>query len=168
MVLRRSLYREAQRKESKSGEHSSSATKGATKASAEPSTHKPSESADEWTKFCHSDDKAATTSQKAKTPGKKDGGGSTGQGGPKETKSSASSMNKSCSAKESKRTGKEAGLSERQRWLHSYKVPKLPAPYTSVSSEAQALRKSDKRKRPRKKAAKKGSSSTPGKRSILR
>ncbi len=73
-------------------------------------------------------------------------------------------MTKPGSGKGSKRTGKEAGLAEKPRWAHSYKIPKGPAPETSVSSEAQTPRKSDKHKRPKKKAAKKGSSSTPKKR----
>ncbi len=62
------------------------------KPPAEPDTQTPSESVDEWTKFCHSTDKAATTSQKAKTPSKKGGGGSAVQGGPKDSKSLTSSV----------------------------------------------------------------------------
>ena len=55
-------------------------------------------------------------------------------------------MTKSDSGKGSKRTGREAGLSEKPRWIFSYKVLKLPAPDTSVNSKAQTPRKSDKRK----------------------
>ncbi len=68
------------------------------------------------------------------TPSKKGRGGSAGQGGPKDFKSSTSSLTKSGSGKGSKRTGKEAGLPIKPRWLSSYKVHKLPAPDTSVSS----------------------------------
>ncbi len=139
-------YRKAQCRESKSGEHSSSASRGAPKASSEPGTQMPSESADEWTQFRRSTDEAATTSQKAKTPSKKGGGSSAGQGGPKDSKSSATSMTKPGSGKGSKRTEKEAGLAEKPRWPHFYKIPKRPAPDTSVSSEAQTPRKSDKHK----------------------
>ncbi len=113
-------------------------------------------------KFCQSADKADTTSQKAKTLSKKGGGSSTGHGGQRESKSSATFVTEPGAGKGSKRTRKEDGLPERQRWLNSYKLPKLPALDTSVISKAQTPRKSDKRKWPKKKAATKGSNSTPG------
>ncbi len=59
--------------------------------------------------------------------------------------------------------GKEAGLPDRQRWLQSYKVPKLPAPDNSVSSKGKTPRKADKRRKRLKKVTKKDSSVTPGK-----
>ncbi len=61
--------------------------------------------------------------------------------------------------KGSKRTGKEAGLAEKPCWDSSYKIPKWPAPDTSVSSGGPTPRRGDKLKRPKKKFAKK--SSTP-------
>ncbi len=42
--------------------------------------------------------------------------------------------------------GKEAGLAEKPRWDTYYKIPKQPAPDTSVSSEAQTSRKTGKHK----------------------
>ncbi len=154
MVSRRRAYRKAQCRESKSAEHSSSASKGAPKTISEPGTQTPSESVDECTQFHRSADQAATASQKAKTPSKKGGGNRAGQGCPKDSKSSATSVTKPGSGKGSKRTGKEASLAEKPHWDHSYKIPKRPAPDTSVSSEAQTPRKTDKHKRPKKKAAK--------------
>ncbi len=71
-------------------------------------------------------------------------------------------MTKSGSGKGSKHTGKEAGLPETPHWDTSYKIPKCLAPDTSISSEAQIPRKADKHKRPKKKAAKKGSTPNKG------
>ncbi len=48
MVARRCSYKRAQRRESKSGEHSSSASKGAPKVPSESGAQTFSESADEW------------------------------------------------------------------------------------------------------------------------
>ncbi len=136
-MSRRRSYRKAQRRESKSGEHSSSASKCAPKVPSESGAQTLSESADEWAQFHRSTDEAATTSRKAKSLGKKGGGSSEGQGGP---------MAKSGSGKGSKRTGKEAGLTEKPRWHLAYKIPKRPVPDTSVNSEAPTPRKSDKNK----------------------
>ncbi len=55
--------------------------------------------------------------------------------------------------------GKVAGLSEKPRWDSSYKIPKRPAPDTSVGSGARTPHKADNLKHPKKKVAKK--SSTP-------
>ncbi len=71
VVTRRRSYKRAQRRESKSGERSSLASKGASKAPSESDAQTPSESADEWTKFCRSADEAAAASRKAKSPGLK-------------------------------------------------------------------------------------------------
>ena len=115
VVSRHRSYRKAQRREGKSGEHRSSASKGGHKAPLEPVNQTPSESTDERKQFRHSMDEAATASRKAKTPSKKGGGSSAGQGGPKESKSSASSVTKPGSGKASKRMRKEAGLTEKPR-----------------------------------------------------
>ncbi len=138
---------------------SSSTSKGASKAPLESGTQSLSESADEWTKFRRSADEAAAASQKAKTSGLKRAKSSKGSGGPKDPKSSASTAAKTGSGKGSKHTGKEAGLAEKPRWDSSYKIPKRPAPDTSVSSGTCTPRKPDKLKHPKKKVAKK--SSTP-------
>ncbi len=50
--------------------------------------------------------------------------------------------------------GKEAGLTEKQRWDASYKIPKYPAPDTSISSESQTPHKAGKHKQPKKKDTK--------------
>ena len=71
-------------------------------------------------------------------------------------------MAKSGSGKGSKRTGKEAGLAEKPHWDSSYKIPKCPAPDSSISSWPRTPRKADKHKRPKKKAAKKGSTPNKG------
>ncbi len=135
VVTRRRSYKRAQRRESKSGERSSSASKGASKPPSEFSDQTLSESADEWSKFCRSADEAAAASRKAKSAGQKKSKGSKGSGGPKGPKSLVSTAAKAGSGKGSKRTGKEAGLTEKPRWDSSYKIPKRPAPDTSISSE---------------------------------
>ncbi len=71
VVTRRKSYKRARRRESKSGKRSSLASKGIPKAPSESDTQTPSESADEWTKFCLTADEAAATSSKAKSPGPK-------------------------------------------------------------------------------------------------
>ncbi len=157
VVTRRRSYKRAQRRESKSGERSSSASKGASKAPSESGAQSLSESADEWTKFCHSANEAATASRKAKSPGPKKSKGTKGSGGPKDSKSLASSVAKTGSGKGSKRKGKEAGLAEKPRWDSSYKIPKQSAPNTSVSSGGPTPHKGGKFKRPMKKVAKKSS-----------
>ena len=143
-----------------SGECSSSASKGAISAPAEPDPQTFSKLADEWTKFCNTTKKAAAIFQKAKTSGKKGGGSDTGQSGHGESKPTTNSATTSSTGKGNKCTGKKAALTDRQHWLQSYKVPKLPAPDTSVSSEGKTPRKGGKRKQPKKKAAKKGLSGT--------
>ncbi len=65
VVSRRRSYRRAQCRESKSGEHSSSASKGAPKAPLESGAQTLSEFADEWAQFCHSADEAADAAWKA-------------------------------------------------------------------------------------------------------
>ncbi len=157
VVTRRRSYKRAQHRESKSGERSSSASKGASKAPSESEAQTPSESADEWTKFCRSADEAAAASHKAKSPGPKKSRGSKGSGGPKDPKSSASTVAKTGSGKGSKHKGKEAGLPEKPRWDSSYKIPKRSLPDTSVSSGGPTPCKADKFKRPTKKATKKSS-----------
>ncbi len=157
VVTRRRSYKRVQHRESKSRERSSSASKGVSKAPLESGTQSLSESADEWSRFCRSADEAAAASRKAKTSGLKRAKSSKGSGGPKDPKSSASTAAKTGSAKGSKRTGKEAGLAEKPLWDSSYKIPKRPAPDTSVSSGGPTPRKADKFKRPTKKAAKKSS-----------
>ncbi len=59
VVARRRSYKRAQRRESKSGEHSSSASKGAPKAPSESGAQTLSESADEWAQFRRPADEAA-------------------------------------------------------------------------------------------------------------
>ncbi len=58
--------------------------------------------------------------------------------------------------------GKEVGLAEKPRWDSSYKIPKRPAPDTSVSSGAHTPRKADKHKHPKKKVAEKSSTLNQG------
>ena len=160
VVTRHRSYKKAQRQESKSGEHSSSAPKGVTRALLESDTQTPSESADKWNKFrCTADEAAAAASSKAKTPGLKKGKGNKGSAGPKDSKSSASAATKTGSGKGNKRKGKEAGLAEKPRWDSSFKIPKRSLSDTSVSSGDPTPRKTGKFKRPAKKVAKK--SSTP-------
>ncbi len=159
VVTRRRSYKRAQCRESKSGEHSSSAPKGAFKAPSESDAQTPSESADEWTNFCRSVDEAAAAFRKAKSPGPKKSKSSKGSGGPKDSKSSASTVTKTGSGKGSKCKGKTAGLAENPGWDTSFKIPKRSAPDTSVSSGGPTPHKADKFKRPTKKIAKK--SSTP-------
>ncbi len=71
MVTSHRSYKRAQHRESKSGERSSSASKGAFKAPSESDAQTFSEYADEWTKFCSSADEAALASHKAKSTGQK-------------------------------------------------------------------------------------------------
>ncbi len=135
VVTCRRSYKKAKRRESKSGERSSLASKGVPNAPSESDTQTPSESADEWNKFrCAADEAAAAASSKAKSLGPKKGKGSKGSAGPKDSKSSASAVGKTGSAKGSKRKGKEAGLAEKPRWDSSYKIPKQSLPDTSLSS----------------------------------
>ncbi len=135
VVTRRKSYNKARHRESKSGEHSSSASKGVPPAPSESDTQTLSESADEWNKFrCAADEAAAAASSKAKSPGPKKGKGSKGSAGPKDSKSPASVVTKTGSSKGSKRKGKEAGLAEKTRWDSSFKIPKRSLPDTSVSS----------------------------------
>ena len=75
-------YKRAQRRESTSGEHSSSASKGASKAPSESGAQTFSESADEWAQFRRSADEAAAASHKAKSSGQKKSKSSKGSGGP--------------------------------------------------------------------------------------
>ncbi len=146
VVSCRRSYRRAQLKESKSGERRSSASKGAPKAPLESGAQTFSESADEWAQCRRSADEAATATQKAKSSSQKGGKSSGGQGGPVDSRSSASTVTKSGSVKGSKRMGKEVGLAEKPCWDTSYKTPQWPAPDTSVSSEAQTPHKSGKHK----------------------
>ncbi len=118
VVTRRRSYKRAQCRENKSGEHSSSASKGAYIAPSESGTQTLSESADEWAQFRHSADEAAAASREAKSAGQKRVKGSKGSGGPKESKSLAGTAAKTGSGKGSKRTGKEAGLAEKPNGLH--------------------------------------------------
>ena len=134
VVTRCRSYNRPQPRESKSGECSFSASKGASKAPSEADAQTLSESADEWTKFCRSADEAALASRKAKSAGQKRDKSGKGSGGPKDSKSSAGTAIKTGSGKGSKRTGKEAGLAEKLSWDSSYKIPKWPAPDTSISS----------------------------------
>ncbi len=153
VVARRRSYKKAKRRESKSGERSSSASKSGARAQSESDTQTLSESADEWNRFRRSADEAtAATSSQAKTPGLKKGKGSKGSTGLKDSKSSASTVAKAGSAKGSKRKGKEAGLAEKPRWESSFKIPKRSLPDTSVSSGGPTSRKTDKSKRPAKKS----------------
>ena len=152
VVTRHRSYERAQRRESKSGERGSSASKGISKAPSEPDTQTPSESADEWNKFRRAaDEAAAAASSKAKPPGPKKGKGSKGSAGPKDSKSLASTVTKTGSSKGSKRKGKEAGLAEKPRWDSSFKIPKWSIPDTSVSSGGPMPHKASKFKRPAKK-----------------
>ena len=158
VVARRRSYKKAKHRESKSGERSSSASKGVARAQSESDAQTLSESADEWNKFRHAaDEAAAAASSKAKTPGPKKGKGSKGSAGLKDSKSSASAAAKTGSTKGSKRKGKEASLAEKPHWDTSYKIPKHSLPDTSVSSGGPMPCKPDKFKRPANKVAKKGS-----------
>ncbi len=160
VVARRRSYTKAKRRESKSGERSSSTSKTGARARSESDAQTLSQSADEWTQFRHAADEAATaTPSWAKTPGSKKGKGSKGSAGLKDSKSSASAVAKAGSAKGSKNKGKEAGLAEKPRWDSSFKIPKRSLPDTSASSGGLTPRKADKSKRP----AKEGSKSKPGK-----
>ncbi len=160
VVTRCGSYKKARRRESKSGDRSSSASKGISRALSESDTQTPSESADEWNKFRRgADEAAAAASSKAKSPGLKKGKSSKDSAGPKHSKSSAGAATKTGSGKDNKRKGKEAGLAEKLRWDSSYKIPKRSLPDTSVSSGGPMPRKAGKFKCPAKKAAKK--SSTP-------
>ncbi len=134
VVTRCRSYKRAQRRKSKSGERSSSASKGPSKAPSESDAQTFSKSADKWAQFRHSADEAAAASRKAKSSGPKRAKSSKGSGGPKDSKSSASTAAKTGSGKGSKHMGKEADLAEKPRWDSSYKIPKRPAPDTSVSS----------------------------------
>ncbi len=164
VVARRRSYQKAKHRESKSGERSSSASKGIPNAPSESDAQTLSESADEWTRFRRAaDEAAAAASSKAKTPGPKKGKSSKGSAGLKDSKSSASAAAKTGSTKGSKRKGKEAGLAEKPRWDTSYKIPKRSLPDTSVSSGGPTPRKADKFKRPVKKVTKKSSKLKQGK-----
>ncbi len=164
VVARRMSYKKAKRRESKSGERSSSASKGIARAQSESDAQTLSESADEWNKFRRAaDEAAAAASSKAKTPGPKKCKGSKGSASLKDSKSSASAAAKTGFAKGSKRKGKEAFLAEKLRWDTSYKIPKPSLLDTSVSSRGPTPRKTDKFKRPAKKVAKKSSKPKQGK-----
>ncbi len=159
VVSCRRSYKRAQRRESKSGERSSSALKGVSRAPSESDTQTPCESTDEWNKFRRAADEAAADSSKAKFPGLKKSKGSKSSAGLKDSKSSASTVAKTGSGKGNKRKGKEAGLGEKPRWDSSFKIHKRSTPDTSLSSGGPTPRKAGKFKHPAKKAAKK--SSTP-------
>ncbi len=107
--------------------------------------------------FRHSADEAAAAARKAKSSGQKGGKGSKGPGGPKDSKSSAGTMAKFGSGKGTKRMGKKAGLAKKPRWDSTYKIPKRPAPATSVSSGARTPRKADKHRHLKRKVTEKGS-----------
>ncbi len=160
VVARRRLYKKAKRRESKSGERSSSASKTGARSRSESDAQTLSESADEWTRFRRAADEAVTaTPSQAKTPGSKKSKSSKGSAGLKDSKFSASAVAKAGSAKGSKRKGKEAGLAEKPRWDSLFKIPKRSLPDTSASSGGLTPRKADKSKQP----AKKSSKSKPGK-----
>ncbi len=159
VVSHRRSYKRAQRHESKSGERSSSALKGISRAPSESDTQTPSESADEWNKFRRIADEAAAASSQVKSPGPKKSKSSKDSAGLKDSKSSASAVTKTGSGKGNKRKGKDAGLAEKPRWDSSFKIPKQSAPDTSISCGGPTPCKAGKFKRPAKKAAKK--SSTP-------
>ncbi len=164
VVAGRRSYKKAKCRENKTGERSSLDSKGGVRAQSESDTQTLSESADEWTSFrLSADEAAAALSSQAKAPGPKKGKGSKGSAGLKDSKSSASAVAKAGTAKCSKCEGKEATLAEKPRWDTSYKIPKHSPPDTSVSSGGQTPRKTDKFKRPAKKAAKKSSKSKAGK-----
>ncbi len=134
VVARRRSYKKAKRRESKSGERSSLASKGVSRAQLESDAQTLSESADEWTRFRRAaDEAAAAASSKAKTPVPKKCKTSKGSAGLKDSKSSVSAVAKTVSTKGSKRKGKEAGLVEKPPWDTSYKIPKHSLPDTSVS-----------------------------------
>ncbi len=164
VAARRRSYKKAKRQESKSGERSSSTSKGVSRAQSESDAQTLSESADGWTRFRHAaDEAAAAASSKAKTPGPKKGNSSKGSAGLKDSKSSASAAAKTGSTKGSKHKGKEAGLAEKPRWDTSYKIPKHSLPDTSVSSGDPTPCKADKFKHPVKKVAKSSSKPKRGK-----
>ena len=164
VVARRRSYKKANRQESKSGERSSSASKGVARAPSESDAQTLSKSADEWNKFRRAaDEAAAAASSKAKTPGPKKGKGSKGSAGLKDSKSSVSAVAKTGSAKGSKRKGKEAGLAEKPHWDTSFKIPKRSLTDTNVSYGGPTPCKTDKFNRPPKKVAKKSSKSKQGK-----
>ncbi len=72
VVARRRSYKKVKRHESKSGERSSSASKGGARAQSESDAQTLSESADEWTRFRRTaHEAAAATSSQAKAPGPK-------------------------------------------------------------------------------------------------
>ncbi len=160
VVARRRSCKKAKRRESKSGERSSLASKSGTRAHSESDAQTLSESADEWSRFRRAADAAAVaTSSQEKTPGAKKGKSSKGSAGLKDSKSSASAVAKAGSVKGSKHKGKEAGLAEKPRWDTSYKIPKRSLPDTSISSGVPSPCKADRAKRPNKKSSK----SKPGK-----
>ncbi len=132
-------------------------SKRAPKAPSESGAQTLSESADEWAQFHCSADEAAAASRKAKSSGQKRDKSGKGPGCPKDSESSAGSAAKSGSEKGSKRTGKEAGLTENPCWDSSYKIPKRPAPDASVSSAARTPCKAGKLRHPKKKVSKKSS-----------
>ncbi len=109
------VLQRAQHRESKSGECSSSDSKGAPKAPSESSAQTFSESADKWVQFHRSADEAAAASHKAKSSSWKRDKSGKGSGGPKDSKSSAGTAAKTWSGKGSKCTEKEAGA-----WLKSH------------------------------------------------
>ncbi len=147
VVARRRSYKKAKCRKSKSGECSSSTSKTGSRPRSESDAQTLSESADEWTRFRRAPDEAATaTPSQAKTPGSKKGKGSKGSAGLKDSKSSASAVAKTGSAKGSKRKGKEAGLAGKPRWDSSFKIPKRSLPDTSASSGGLTPRKADKSK----------------------
>ncbi len=157
VVACRRSCKKAKRRESKSGERSSSASKSGARAQSESDAQTLSESADEWTKFRRTaDEAAAATSNQVSS---KKGKGIKGSAGLKDSKSSAGAVAKAGSAKGSKHKEKEAGLGEKPRWDSSFKIPKRSLPDTSASSGGLTPRKADKSKRP----AKKSSKSKPGK-----
>ncbi len=72
VVARHRSFRKAKRRESKSGERNSSASKGGVRAPSESDAHTLSESADEWSRFRRDAEAAAVaTSSQAKTHGAK-------------------------------------------------------------------------------------------------
>ncbi len=83
VVSRRRSYRRAQRRESKSGERSSCASKGAPKAPSESGAQTLSESADEWAQFRRSAAEATAAARKAKSSSQKGDKSSKGPSGPK-------------------------------------------------------------------------------------
>ncbi len=173
-MSRRRSYRKAQHRDrKKSGKRSSSASKGAPKAASESGAQMLSESVDVWAQFRRCADEAATTSWKAKSLGKKGGGSSEGQGGPNDSKSSASSVAKFGSEKGSKRTGEEAGLTTKfpndQRQIPA-SVPRLKPLINLIKTgiTGMLLPQESTEATEKKKAAENGLSSTLTKGRILR